>query len=340
MLKKLCTLAFFVFCLILSGGEKYSVLVFGDTHYDSMDVRTAPPVSDHHKTEMNRNLTAWKENMPFLIKTAAEKCNSTADFAVQLGDLTQGDCGSQELQEKSFRSVLSIFQSALKIPFYTVKGNHDIRGRGANAAYNAVMLPYMSKALNQPIPKNNAANFAVMHKGDLYIYFDCMKFDAKFVYDALKKHPDARYVFLLTHIPVLPGYNFAGISPKPKTHQNFRKVLAKHNVIVLSAHVHVTTFIRYKTDEGRIAQVINYSLPINRQRQPSVIEENIFELYKKVDRPNNLAAIKPLFEQYLEGFTYYKAVAGFNVLNVSDEGVFIDLYTGEMKAPFKTIKLR
>ena len=340
MLKKIFTLALVSLCMTEVGGEKYSVLVFGDTHYDSQDVRVETKLTRNKKLELARNLEIWKTNMPLLIKAAAEKGNASADFAVQLGDLTQGDCGARELQEKSFRNVLEIFQKELKIPFHSVKGNHDVRGKGAHAAYNAVMLPYMSKVLKQPIPENRAANFAVMHKGDLYIYFDSIKINVNFVYEALKKYPDARYTFLLTHVPVLPGYNSDWLVPKVKERPEFLKALAKRKVIVLCAHIHITCSIRYEIEEGDIVQFVSYSLPSNLHREYSVIEGSIFDLPAKLDKPDKLAKIKPFFEPHLKDFVFHRYGGGFNVLNVSDEGVFIDLYTGEMKAPFKTVKLR
>ena len=278
--------------------------------------------------------------MPRLIKAAAEKGNAKADFAVQLGDLTQGDCGARDLQEKSFRNVLEIFQKELKIPFYAVKGNHDVRGKDAHIAYNAVMLPYMSKALKQPLPKNKKANFAVMHKGDLYIYFDCMKPDVNFVYKALEKYPDARYTFLLTHIPVLPGYNAAGLVPQEQERPDFLKALAKRKAIVLCAHVHVTSTIRYEGEEGDIVQLVSYSLPSDLYREYTVIEGSIFDLPKKLDKPDKLEPLKAFFEPQLKDFVFHRYGGGFNILNISDEGVFCDLYTGDMKEPFKTIKLR
>ena len=60
----------------------------------------------------------------------------------------------------------------------------------------------------------------------------------------------------------------------------------------------------------------------------------------KLDKPDKLAPLKPFFESRLKDFVYHRYGGGFNMLNVSDEGVFCDLYTGDMKAPFKTIKLR
>lgn len=42
----------------------------------------------------------------------------------------------------------------------------------------------------------------------------------------------------------------------------------------------------------------------------------------------------------MKDFVYHRYGGGFNMLNISDEGVFCDLYTGDMKVPFKTIKLR
>lgn len=48
------------------GGEKYSVLVFRDTQYDSQDVRVATKLTRNKKLEFACNLEIWKTNMPLL----------------------------------------------------------------------------------------------------------------------------------------------------------------------------------------------------------------------------------------------------------------------------------
>ena len=161
-----------------------------------------------------------------------------------------------------------------------------------------------------------------------------------FVYKALEKYPDARYTFLLTHIPVLPGHNAAGLVPDEAERPEFLKALAKRKAIVLCAHVHITTMIRCEMEEGDIVQLVSYSLPRDLHQEYTVIGGSIFDLYRKLDKPDKLAPLKPFFESRLKDFVYHRYGGGFNMLNVSDEGVFCDLYTGDMKAPFKTIKLR
>ena len=68
MLKKIFILALVSLCTAAVCGEKYSVLVFGDTHYDSQDVRVETKLTRNKKLELARNLEIWKTNMPLLIK--------------------------------------------------------------------------------------------------------------------------------------------------------------------------------------------------------------------------------------------------------------------------------
>lgn len=343
MMKKTLMIALFAIVFSVAAGEKYSVLVFGDTHYDSMDVRLdTKNLKSSHRKELKRNLKNWKENVPLVIKRSAEKCNGSADFAVQLGDLTQGDCGSQELQEKSFRDVLAIFQKDLKMPFHVIKGNHDVRGKGARKAFNNVILPYMSKMLKTETQKNGTAHFAVMHKGDLYIYFDCMIPTVNFVYETFKKYPESRYTFFLTHIPVLPCSTLTPIwiVPGEKQRAKFLAELAKRNTIVLTAHTHQPSYTRYKFDEGSIVQFVSYSLPSDLQREYEKFEMDFYDLKREKANVEQLEKLIPFFKPHYETFVRHRYSGGFNVLNVSDKGVTIDLYTGDMKKPINTVKLR
>lgn len=336
------TLVLFILTFAAVCGEKYSVLVFGDTHYDSKDLRIDMKLTENKQKELKRNLKNWETNVPLVIKRSAEKCNGNADFAVQLGDLTQGDCGSRELQEKSFRNVLAIFQKELKIPFHVIKGNHDIRGPGAKKAFNNVILPHMSKMLNQPAQNGGAAHFAVMHKADLYIYFDCMIPNVKFIYETFRKYPESRYTFLLTHIPVLPCSTVAPfwIVPGTKQRPEFLAALAKRNTIVLTAHTHQPSYTRYKFDEGNVVQFVNYSLPNDLNREYEKYEMDFFDLNREGANVEQLEKLIPFFKPHCEIFVRHSYSGGFNVLNVSDEGVTIDLYTGDMKKPVDTVKLR
>ena len=67
MLKKIFILALVSLCTAAVCGEKYSVLVFGDTHYDSKDVRVETKLTRNKKLEFARNLEIWKTNMPLQV---------------------------------------------------------------------------------------------------------------------------------------------------------------------------------------------------------------------------------------------------------------------------------
>ncbi len=269
-------------CACFADAEKknetsYSVLVFGDVHFDSMEFRNnLDGLKNYQQNELKRNLAKWEPEesaaIPNMLKDAG-KISAGTVFGVQLGDISQGDCGSAELQKKAFSAVLE--KLALARPasnaewqFFAVKGNHDIRGAGAQDAYNAVMLPYLEKQFREKCPVEGRADFALKHGPDLYIFFDSIgagEKDLQFVEAALSKHSDARYVFFLTHLPVIPASRGSAFwivfERKTPLRRRLLDLLASRNAIVLAAHIHNTTLNTYRSKAGTITQFSSFSMP-------------------------------------------------------------------------------
>lgn len=331
----------------------YDVLVLGDTHYDSPGVRReADKLSEARRKELNRNLERWRENVPAVLKAAGARSARDVAFAVQLGDLIQGDCGSEELQAKAFREALDAVNRDLKVTLYPVKGNHDIRGAGAQAAYDRVMLPYLDKAVGAGSAVPGGAHYVKRFDKDLFIFFDSMRPDIDFVEEALKRNPDARYVFFLTHLPVIPC---AGGSPdwivfgRPDRSEERRKLLsllAGRNAVVLCAHIHRTTLFRYRSPEGTITQLSSFSLPANLSEKFAETYEPDGSKFFKSKAVSNAMRKKEVrnvlsdFKEELVSFGEYRPGAGFNILSADDGGVTVQLYFGACTKPVKVLKLR
>lgn len=250
-----------------SGSAAYSVLLFGDTHYDSESVRTEGSIdklSDSQKKELPRNLKRWQNNMPTLLKNADKQSGKTA-FAVQLGDLIQGDCGSEEKHRQSAEEALKMLTGHLHTKLYIVRGNHDTRGKGGQVWFK-VMQPYLEQVTGQKF-KPGIVHFTMMQEKDLFIFLDCNKPDVQFVRKAITDHPDARHVFLLTHFPLVPCTPYGidwiifGRPNKQDQRQELLKILAEKNAIVLCGHTHVPALFDYRFPEGRITQFTSFSLP-------------------------------------------------------------------------------
>ena len=158
--------------------KKYSIVLLGDTHFDT------EPASVYHsnynekvewlnrvqRAEFARNGEMWRERCPRLMKRAQRLISSDTKMVMQMGDLIQGDCGSGEVHQRMLSDVMDSFKTQLGgLPFVTVVGNHDIRGTDAKEVYHRYMPQRMSEELGQRIEKTTFA----FHIGeDAYIVVD------------------------------------------------------------------------------------------------------------------------------------------------------------------------
>jgi hypothetical protein len=298
-------------------------------------------LSKNRLKELERNIAKWEPDesatIPNMLRDAG-KLSSTTAFGVQLGDISQGDCGSAELQKKAFAAVLekmSLVRPKTKEEwqFFPVKGNHDIRGDGAADAYNEVMLPYLEKQFREKCPVAGRADFALMHGPDLYIFFDSIgagEKDLLFVEAALAKHGDARHVFFLTHLPVLPvsrgGVFWIVFEHKTQLRRRLLDMLAARKTIVLAAHIHATTLATYSSAKGTITQFTSFSMPT---AWKSTVQ------FKKGDYT---ADVKAAMEKHAKGhadeladfkesignYSFFSPGASYNLMRVADGQVTIE----------------
>ena len=334
--------------------ENYQVVLLGDLHYDSADLRTnVDKLKPHHYREMNRNMAAWKKNIPAVLKAAADYANNNnVLFTVQCGDITQGDEGKYQFAATSFERVLNLVNMNHTKPVYVVRGNHDVRGKGKAKACKDVLFSYMKKQ-DVLFPKDAADQSCYKIVGkDLFIFFDGMKDSLKSVETALQAKPDARHIFLVTHIPVMPCQfspsSIGWICGKYSNVQNGNKIralLAKHNVIVLTAHIHRTTYFDWKLPEGSIKQFTSFSIVADPAAKPEKVEfkgDGYFKYFAENFYPKQKAKDRKSLHDFLQRYmgklnscTNFKRVTGFNVLRIDGDKVFVDMYCGKLdKAAF------
>lgn len=339
------------------GNKKYEAIVLGDLHYDAEDIRVGvDKLPGYRKREMQRNINAWEKNIPDLLAAAGGySANPAVLFTVQCGDLTQGDEGKYEFACTSFERVLKHINNDQKKSVYVVRGNHDIRGKGKSKASCDVLWGYMKKQdVVFPLPDKDQTSYKIVGK-DLFIFFDGMKESLEALELAIKAKPDARHIFMFTHIPVMPctfsSSNIGWICGKySQNGDKIRALLAKNNVIVLTAHTHTPSYFEWKLPEGVIKQFVSFSVVSNPSAKVEVIkypgeeyfrylEKNYFHKLKEKDR-NALAGFLKKYRGKLVHSVRYKNAAGFNVLRVEGNKVFVDIYSGNMKKPVYTQVIR
>ena len=336
--------------------ENYQVVLLGDLHYDSEDIRiNTDKLKSYQKREMQRNVALWKKNIPALLKAAADYANKNdVQFSIQCGDITQGDEGKYEFAVTSFKRVLQYVNQDHTKPVYVVRGNHDCRGKGKQKACADVLWKYMKKQdVVFPQPQASQTCYKIVGK-DLFIFFDAMRADPKTIEAALKAKPDARHIFFVTHIPVMPCLfkpgNIAWICGGSKYNSQIRTLLAKHNVIVLAAHTHVTTYFDWKMPEGSIKQFVSFSIvrdPALNPEKITISGEKYFKDFEEIHYPKlgkkDLDALQNFLKDYvgkLDHCVHYKNTAGFNVLRIEGDKVFVDMYSGKLDKAIFTQQIK
>ena len=332
------------------GVSPYRVLVLGDLHFDGGEFH---PSGKGNLKERERNLRMWKELSPKLLKAARRRADSAgAGFVIQLGDITQGDCDTTELHrkmiEKAFAAVKSYFP---KTPLAVIKGNHDARyfeKRSGRETANAVLMPLVAGELRMETPPNG--NYAFRHGRDLFIAVDgfipaeeCIAFVEK----TLRDNSRTRYVFLLTHLPVIPATASNAFWLLPG-HYRIAELLEKRRAVILAAHTHIPSFATRTSAGGKLAQLIVSSVGCSWESKivPGS-HKNWQSLLKSAEKINitgkNAAKNRKRFQELRSKGTYtFKQLfynSGFVVLHVNDRRVEARYYTNDSSKPASNLTL-
>ena len=325
----------------------YRAMFLGDVHYDAKEYHP-----DYRTKAFKRNVAMWKSATPQLLKAAsAEAAKENVVFVVQLGDITQGWADTPELHEKMLRTAFSKLKPFFADrPLLAVKGNHDVRGRSGNDNGPAErgLLPLV--AAEKGFGTLSDGNYAFTQDKDLFIAVDGfvgMERVVKFVRKSLEAHPDARYVFLMTHLPVLPGSVPNPIWLLPG-YEEIAAMLETRRALVLAAHTHRPSLTTRTTSRGTLPQLVVSSMGCNwhpdqlvPDRLPDwekfaeAADKNMLNgrNSKKIREWRHITALG----QYAQRRDF--ANSGFAILDVNDERVEARVVTNVSGTPTLTLKL-
>ena len=204
------------------------------------------------------------------------------------------------------------------------------------------------------VPPLDRANYTLTLGGDLYIVIDgfCPAEEcAGFVRRSLEAHPRARYVFLLTHLPVLPASSGGPFWLLPG-HYEIAALLETRRAVILAAHTHGFSLVTRTTRRGEIVQLITTSMGSewNPQRiartRPFGWNDLIArskESEKGVKRSGGKDKLQRQWQEMESQGSYtlrrFFTNSGFTVIEASPEGVTAYLYGDDSGHPAETIKL-
>jgi len=199
----------------------------------------------------------WKKRCRDLVAASAELARKNpTQVVLQVGDLVQGDCDDAATHLKMLSDARSFVSGTYppSMQFWTVMGNHDVRGKDAREAYakfaQKLMRPQIGKNMQYPVT-------AFDYGRDRWIFCDFETRDIEALIKELDRKTRARYTFLVTHSPViaidskaywwrLAGEKFCDEA----TRKRLLQALSRRHAIVLTGHSHSVRFCRYACADG------------------------------------------------------------------------------------------
>lgn len=340
--------------------SSYSVIILGDTHFD-----TAPDAVYHtgyfdpnptreanHRKEFGRNAEMWSDRLPRLVKRASSLIGDDTRFCLQLGDMIQGDTGSEADHTRFIRDAYCRLKVELcgALPLVTVAGNHDLRASDdafATKAYTEYMTDRLSIELGKKIEKTC---YSFMMGKDAYIVIDFTHPDDEEIERLFRETEGARYTFVVIHGPVFPyqsaksnNWILHGRDGKDDMRRRLREVMAKRNAIVLCGHTHTTEHLDWYGDGGRITQMTMSSVWAKPELGEYNVEAEGADAYGKVaEAPDSPKKVKDLFAEYKDGIRSFSIsrAAGSYRMEVSDKGVVVEFHAGDSEAVSERFILR
>lgn len=377
-------------CRTATRRSTYSVPLLGDVHYDRPPIDTfhsefrrrhgADGMFDSYRGEFESFSSMWGQGgmSAALIAASGKVRRSDAAFALQLGDLIEGDCESPETHARMLSDALALMKRTYgDIPFLTVAGNHDVR-RGAHRQgefenYRRDICAWHLRELGRAIDN---LTFSFLNGPDLWIVADYNRPNIELVEKLLSEHRDARYTVFCTHGAVLtsgnrdlrcwfflgrPQYSVATGRKLSKEELNaeipvwdaarrrVRRLLAERNAIVLSGHSHRLELRDWYGDGGRITEFVMNSVTrtvkgVDIPGTPVVVGDKPSDFGRCRVRANLPcdASVDSLYAEYEPGMKrYYTAdAAGHAALVFSDAGVRADYYGLDAVAPSASFTIR
>ena len=332
--------------------DKYSVVILGDTHYDTADpevyhagYRDANPSKEEsRRKEFARNGNMWADRCLRLVDNAAGLVDKDTRYVLQVGDLIQGDTADSTTHARFLDDAVNLLKThiAPDLPFVTINGNHDRRGMDdsmCRRAYRAYMLPRMSQELGQEITHTS---YLFRQGPDAFVAVNYASSNLEEIKSLLEEARGSRNVFVLIHTPVFPFddpeiYHWFFLGSRKDSHakerREMRALLASLNAIILCGHTHQTELLDWKGDGGRITQMT----------MSSVWEADSLSNYSvQHSGADGYPDYSPIFDEYRPGIKRYlcsRAVGSYKLI-VSGSRVFIDFYAGDSPHPSERFILR
>lgn len=251
----------------------FSFVLLGDLHFDRLEHHDLKWLKEHKPGDLRQveNYSRiTREITPRLFATVreviAERNRAGAapvSFVLQVGDLVEGLCGSEELAAKQNREALEFVRGAkLGVPFLFTKGNHDVTGPGANEAFAKAFHPFLNEQvgwLDGSRGEIKSARYTVPCGNAEFVFFDAYDSESLTWFESVAAKRSAEHFFVIIHPPVVP-YGARATwhlysSAKDRTRrEKLLELLARQQALVLGGHIHKFNTLTRVVGRNRFGQ--------------------------------------------------------------------------------------
>lgn len=347
--------------------KRFSFLLLGDLHYDKLEhhdmewVRKDKP-NDVRQIENYSRIS--REVSPVLLKTVRETIGelnrseaTKVAFVLQAGDFVEGLCGSEELSVRQNSEAVSFVREAnLGAPFLFTKGNHDITGPGAVAAYGQVFHPFLTaqaRAVNAASSEVKGGSYTVECGNAQFAFFDAYE-SAKSLewFEAVAAKRTAEHLFMVVHPPVVPygarsTWHVFSHARETARREKFLALLGDQRALVLGGHIHKFNTLSRRAGRGRFAQLALSSVlsaptakakdvlaGVSAYTGDQIKVEPSFSPTNETERRAVYEAERPMVDAF-----EYADLPGYAVVTVDGANVVMRMYAGATRELWRTVDL-
>ena len=346
--------------------QGFSFILLGDLHFDKLahhDLKWLDAEKPGDLSQIKNYSRITAEIMPQLFATVRQTVaelnqspQTRVAFVLQVGDLVEGLCGTEELAAGQNQEATEFIDKAqLGAPFLFTKGNHDVTGDGAEAAFARVFHPFLSKQAAGFVGggKISQACYSIEHADSQFCFFDAYSRDSLDWLETTLAQRTVKRCFVAIHPPVVPygsralWYLYSGAKDRSRR-EKLLELLGQHRALVLGGHLHkFSTIARTTPNGGRFGQVAVSSV-IN---TPQVESKNVLsgvasyngdqvrvEPKYSPDTESQRRAIYGEERPFIKAFDYADH-PGYAVVTVRPQSVTMQVYSGISRQVWTTADL-
>lgn len=345
--------------------DAFSFVLLGDLHFDKLehhDMKWLQASKPDDVRQVQDYSALTRDIMPQLfgrvravVTEAAQSQQRKIPFVLQVGDLVEGLCGTEELATRQNTEALAFLkESRLNVPFVFTKGNHDITGDGAADAFKNVLQPFAAAQARaaDPSAECSRANTSFRHANALFCCYDAYDNESLEWLEAALARRNEQHCFVMVHPPVVPygarstWYLFSRPNQK-KQREKLLTLLARQNAIVLGGHIHkYNTLAREVPGVGRFSQIAVSSIIHEPRPAPKAIlnaddytpdqikTEPNFSPATEAERRAVYTAEMPFVKSF-----QYADLPGYAVIDVESAKVSARVFAGTSDTSWRTITI-